>query len=128
MLLDQLHPEEIVSGSSDMLVLHGAGCAFAPVLAGSLMTIIGSHGLPLYIALVLGLLAGFAVYRRKRVSDLVSGNSAHFEPMVQTSSQALNMMFDDSQPDLFKDRSFYDEKEQTRIVEALKQSMNNADQ
>lgn len=127
MLLDQLHPDEIVSGSSDMLVLHGAGCAFAPVLAGSLMTLIGSHGLPLYIALVLGLLAGFAIYRRKRVTDLVAGNSAHFEPMVQTSAQALNMVFDDKQPDLFKDPSFYDEKEQKRILEAIKQKLQNAD-
>lgn len=127
MLLDQLHPDEIVSGSSDMLVLHGAGCAFAPVLAGWLMTVIGSHGLPLYIALVLGMLAGFAVYRRKRVTDLVAGKSAHFEPMVQTSAQALQMVFDDKQADLFDDPSFYDEKEQRRIVEAVRQNRHNAE-
>lgn len=122
MLHDQLSPEEIVSGSSDMLVLHGAGCAFAPALAGSLMSIMGSQGLPLYIAIVLGILAAFSIYRRKRITDLVTGDTARFEPMVQTSAQALTMVFDERQPDLFKDPSFYDEKERNRIVEAFRRA------
>jgi len=121
-LIDQLHPDEIVSGSSDMLVLHGAGCAFAPVIAGSLMTVIGTQGLPIYIGIVLLILGGYTTYRRRRVVDLVSGRSAHFEPMVQTSAQALNMMFDQQQRDLFDDPSFYGEEEQNRIINALRQS------
>jgi len=121
-LIDQLHPDEIVSGSSDMLVLHGLGCAFAPVIAGSLMTVIGSQGLPLYIGTVLLILAGYTAYRRRRVVDLVSGDNAHFEPMVQTSSQVLSMMFDQPQRDLFDDPSFYEEEERNRIINALRQS------
>lgn len=121
-LIDQLHPDEIVSGSSDMLVLHGLGCAFAPVIAGSLMTFIGAQGLPLYIGAVLLILAAYTVYRRRRVVDLVSGNNAHFEPMVQTSSQVLSMMFDQPQRDLFDDPSFYGEEERERIINALRQS------
>lgn len=121
-LIDQLHPDEIVSGSSDMLVLHGLGCAFAPVIAGSLMTFIGAQGLPLYIGTVLLILAGYTAYRRRRVVDLVSGDNAHFEPMVQTSSQVLSMMFDQPQRDLFDDPSFYEEEERNRIINALRQS------
>lgn len=121
-LIDQLHPDEIVSGSSDMLVLHGAGCAFAPVISGWLMTVVGPHGLPIYIGVVLIGLAAYAIYRRRRVTDLVTGNNAHFEPMVQTSAQALNMMFDPQQRDLFDDPSFYGEEEQNRIINALRQS------
>ncbi|WP_292773073.1 MFS transporter [Methylophaga sp. UBA5100] len=121
-LIDQLHPDEIVSGSSDMLVLHGAGCAFAPIIAGWLMTVVGAHGLPVYIGIVLLMLAGYTTYRRRHVIDLVSGKSAHFEPMVQTSAQALNMMFDQQQRDLFDDPSFYGEEEQNRIINALRQS------
>ncbi|RUR37871.1 MFS transporter [Vreelandella populi] len=105
-LVDQLHPDEIVSGSADMLVMHGAGCAAAPILAGSLMTLVGSHGLPLYIATVFVLLGGYALYRRRRVSDL-NTHTAHFEPMVQSSPEVLEMVFDDTQPDLFDDPSFY---------------------
>ncbi|WP_430009045.1 MFS transporter [Methylophaga lonarensis] len=122
MLIDQLHPDEIVSGSSDMLVLHGIGCVFAPMLAGGLMTLIGGYALQMYIAVVLASLAAFAIYRRRHVIDLVSGNPAHFEPMVQTSDQALNMMFDQSQPDLFDDPDFYGEDERERIIKAFEKS------
>lgn len=121
-LIDQLHPDEIVSGSSDMLVLHGAGCAFAPVLSGSLMTGLGAHGLPVYMGLVLLLLGGYTLYRRRRVVDLVSGQNAHFEPMVQSSAQALSMVFDQPQRDLFDDPSFYGEEERKRIITSLRQS------
>lgn len=121
-LIDQLQPDEIVSGSSDMLVLHGAGCAFAPILSGSLMTVLGAHGLPVYIGLVLLLLGIYTIYRRRRVVDLVSGENAHFEPMVQSSAQALSMVFDQPQRDLFDDPSFYGEEERNRIINSLRQS------
>ncbi|MFW5824580.1 MAG: MFS transporter [Marinobacter sp.] len=114
-LIDQLSASEVVSGSSDMLVLHGAGCALAPVLAGALMSLAGPQGLPLYIACVLALLAGYVVLRRRHVSDLVTGESAHFEPMVQTGGEVLQMMFDETQPDLFDDPGFYDEAELDRL-------------
>lgn len=100
-LIDQLQPEEVVAGSSDMLVLHGAGCAVAPLLAGALMNLLGPSGLPVYIALVLAILGGYALYRRHRVTDLVTGEAGHFEPMVQTSGQVLPMMVEAQQYDLF---------------------------
>jgi len=31
-LIDQLHPDKIISGTADMLVLHDAGCAAARIL------------------------------------------------------------------------------------------------
>lgn len=97
-LIDQLPREEIVAGSSAMLMLHGAGCALAPVLAGSLMGMLGIHALPVYIALVLAGLGAFVYYRRQRVSDLTSGATAHFEPMVQAGPESLDMAFNDSEP------------------------------
>ncbi|WP_110669660.1 MFS transporter [Salinicola halophilus] len=116
-LVDQLHPDEIVAGSADMLVVQGAGSAVAPIVAGFLMGIFGVQAFPLYIAGVLMLLAIFAHYRRRRVSTLISGDTAHFEPMTPTSGQALAMMYDDVQKDLFADPSFYEEHERQRIVE-----------
>lgn len=116
-LIDQLHPDEIVAGSADMLVVQGAGSAVAPILAGALMGWLGPQGLPLYIAGVLGILVAFAIYRRRHVSTLVSGDTAHFEPMTPTSGQALEMMYNDVQKDLFADPSFYEEHERQRIVE-----------
>ncbi|WP_111413979.1 MFS transporter [Billgrantia lactosivorans] len=119
-LIDQLHPEEVVSASADMLVTQGAGSALAPILAGVLMGALGPQALPLYIAAVLALLGAYALYRRRHVSDLVHGN-AHFEPLTQTSPLSLEMIFDDSQPDLFDDPSFYEEQERHRLVEAFQQ-------
>lgn len=107
MLIDQLTPEEIVSGSSDMLVLHGIGYAFAPVLAGGLMTLFGGFALQLYSAAVMATLAAFFIYRRRHITDLVAGRAAHFEPMVQTSEQALSIVTEEVQPDLFDDSEAY---------------------
>jgi MFS family permease len=121
-LIDQLHPDEIVAGSSDMLVLHGAGCAVAPVLSGAVMSWVGAYGLPIYIGAMFGLLGAYAIYRRHNVADLVTGESAQFEPMVQTSEQALNLLFDQQQRDLFDDPSFYEDEERDRIANVLRQS------
>ncbi|MGQ4879736.1 MFS transporter [Billgrantia sp. LNSP4103-1] len=120
-LIDQLHPEEVVSASADMLVTQGAGSALAPILAGALMSAFGAQALPLYIAAVLALLGAYALYRRQRVSALVQGRPAHFEPMTQTSPLALEMLFDGSQPDLFDDPSFYEQRERERLVEEYRQ-------
>jgi len=120
-LIDQLHPDEIVAGSADMLVMHGAGCAVAPIAAGSLMTAVGSQGLPVYIACVFALLGMYAIYRRRRVTALVT-HTAHFEPMVQSSAEVLELIFDDTQGDLFDDPSFYEEHERERLRSILTSS------
>ena len=120
-LIDQLHPDEIVAGSADMLVMHGAGCAVAPIAAGSSMTAVGSQGLPVYIACVFALLGMYAIYRRRRVTALVT-HTAHFEPMVQSSAEVLELIFDDTQGDLFDDPSFYEEHERERLRSILTSS------
>lgn len=97
-LVDQLPPEEIISGSAAMLMLHGAGCAIAPVLAGTLMGALGNHALPGYIALTLVGLAGYTLYRRRHVSDLTTG-AAHFEPLMQAGPESLDMAFSEFEPE-----------------------------
>ncbi|MFC0267080.1 MFS transporter [Kushneria aurantia] len=118
-LIDQLNPDEIVAGSADMLVMQGAGSALAPLIAGTAMSFLGPQAMPLYVALVLALLGVFALYRRRRVSTLVAGETAHFEPMSQTSPQVFDMFHDSAQPDLFADPDFYDYEEQNRIRERV---------
>lgn len=115
-LIDQLHPDEVVSGSTGMLVLHGAGSAVAPLLVGVIMGIFGVQALPLYIACVLTLLAIYTTYRRIRVSTKITGEHARFEPLVQTSTEALTLLFDHTQPDLFDDPDFYDDHERERLA------------
>ncbi|WP_439531409.1 MFS transporter [Marinobacter adhaerens] len=91
-LLDQLHPDEVVSGSTDMLVLHGAGAALAPLLVGLIMNLVGPQGMPVYMAVVLGLLATYAIYQVRHVSVLTAGGQAHFEPMAQSSHEIVEMI------------------------------------
>ncbi|MGX5219736.1 MULTISPECIES: MFS transporter [Pseudomonas] len=99
-LIDQLHSDEILAGSSSLLMVNGIGSVCGPLLAGVLMQHLGAHALPLYFAVVLGLLAAYALYRLRHVTDLVSGDQAHFVPMLRTSHTVLELMPDTPPADL----------------------------
>ena len=98
-LIDQLHSDEILSGSASLLMVNGIGSVCGPLLAGVLMEQLGASALPLYFASTLGLLAAYTVYRLRHVSDLVSGDAAHFVPMLRTSPTVLELMPDAPQHD-----------------------------
>ncbi|MFG0381967.1 MFS transporter [Pseudomonas sp. zbq_18] len=94
LLIDQLQPDEILSGSASLLLVNGIGAACGPLLAGALMQHFGAPALPMYFALSLAPLAAYALYRMRHVSDLVSGEQAHFMPMLRTSPTVLELMPD----------------------------------
>lgn len=94
LMVDQLHPDEILAGSSGLLLSNGFGAAFGPVTAGGLMTLMGPKALPLFFAVSLGVLALYAWYRSRRVSDLISEPHGHFTPMLRTSHTVLELMPD----------------------------------
>lgn len=91
-MVDQLHPDEILSGCSGLLLVNGLGSACGPLLAGLAMHLLGPRGLPLYCAAVLGLLALYTFHRLRRVSDLLSEPHAQFTPMLRTSHTVLELM------------------------------------
>jgi MFS family permease len=93
-LIDQLHSDEILAGSSSLLMVNGVGAVCGPLLAGLLMQQLGAQALPLFFAAVLALLAAYTIYRLRHVSDLVSGEHAHFVPMLRTSHTVLELMPD----------------------------------
>jgi MFS family permease len=93
-LIDQLHSDEILAGSSSLLMVNGIGSVCGPLLAGLLMQHFGAQALPLYFAATLGLLATYTYYRLRHVSDLISEPAAHFMPMLRTSHAALELMPD----------------------------------
>ena len=93
-LIDQLHRDEILSGSSSLLLVNGLGSVGGPLLAGLLMQQFGPQALPLYFAGTLGLLAAYTLYRLRHVSDLVSEPAGHFMPMLRTSHTVLELMPD----------------------------------
>jgi len=93
-LIDQLHSDEILAGSSSLLMVNGIGSVCGPLLAGVLMQHLGAQALPLYFATTLGLLAAYTLYRLRHVSDLVSEPAGHFMPMLRTSHTVLELMPD----------------------------------
>lgn len=93
-MVDQLHPDEILSGSSGLLLANGFGAAFGPVIAGGLMHLFGAIALPLFFAVTLGVLAIYSFWRTRRVVDLVTEPHGHFTPMLRTSHTVLELMPD----------------------------------
>jgi len=93
-MVDQLHPDEILSGSSGLLLANGFGAAFGPVVAGGLMHLFGHIALPLFFAVSLGILAIYSFWRPLRVVDLVTEPHGHFTPMLRTSHTVLELMPD----------------------------------
>lgn len=93
-LIDQLHSDEILAGSSSLLMVNGIGSVCGPLLAGLLMEQLGAKALPLYFAVTLGALAAYTLYRLRHVSDLVSAPAGHFMPMLRTSHTVLELMPD----------------------------------
>lgn len=93
-MVDQLHPDEILSGSSGLLLANGFGAAFGPVAAGGLMHLFGHIALPLFFAVSLGILAIYSFWRPRRVVDLVTEPHGHFTPMLRTSHTVLELMPD----------------------------------
>ena len=90
-MIDRLAPEDVLAGSSGMLVLNGLGAAFGPVLAGALMHWLGAPGLPLYHTLILGLLALFTLLRMHQVREQAR-RQAHHVTLVNTTPTVLEMM------------------------------------
>jgi MFS family permease len=93
-LIDQLHSDEILSGSSSLLMVNGVGSVCGPLLAGVLMEHLGPQALPIYFTITLGLLAAYTLYRLRHVSDLISAPAGHFMPMLRTSHTVLELMPD----------------------------------
>lgn len=90
-LLDHLPAERILAGGSSLLLVHGAGSALGPMLAGALMGRIGPAALPAFFAAVLLLLAFVAAGRRLlRRRDRTA--PAHFHAMQGTTPSALEML------------------------------------
>lgn len=90
-MIDRLAPEDVLAGSSGMLVLNGLGAAFGPVLAGAVMHWLGAPGLPLYHTVILGLLALFTLLRIHQVREQARRPAQHVT-LVNTTPTVLEMM------------------------------------
>lgn len=90
-MLDYLASEDLLSGCSSLLLVHGVGAAVGPALAGALMSRFGAPALPLYFATVLTCLAAFTAVRLLGHTRLRT-HPAPFRAMLRTTPSALELM------------------------------------
>lgn len=94
-LSDWLDSDQLIGGSSWLLLLHGAGAAIGPLLAGWFIGNMGPGSLMLYFSILLLPVAWFAGwYAEPRRADaaLAEEQSSHFVPMVRTSPMAWELL------------------------------------
>lgn len=89
-LVDYVHREELMSASSTVLLVNGVGSALGPLLAGSLMSLLGPRLLFVWFAILDGTLAAFAfhrfIYRKREVTP-----DDNFVPLVNTGASSLDL-------------------------------------
>lgn len=90
-LVDHLAPEDVLSGCSSLLLLHGVGAAIGPALAGQIMELTHVQALPLYFAAMHLLLAGYAARRLMQQRQDAQDHSSTFVPQVRTSAVAMEL-------------------------------------
>ena len=90
-MLDYLASEDLLSGCSSLLLVHGIGAAVGPAIAGALMSRFGAPALPLYFAVVLICLAIFTGMRLFSHARLRT-HPAPFRAMLRTTPSALELM------------------------------------
>ena len=88
---DRLGTEEMLQGSSSLLLLNGAGASIGPALAGQVMNVIGPGALLLHFSLALGVLAAYTLWRMSVSPEAPAANTT-FQPMVRTSPEALHLL------------------------------------
>ncbi len=91
-MIDRLDANQILSGGSSALFLHGVGAAMGPALAGQLMEWFGAGSLAFYFMIMQLALALYTLMRLHVVREDLSDHSTQFVPMVRTSPVALEMM------------------------------------
>ena len=88
---DQLQPEQMLDATRGLLLVYGFGAIAGPALAGTVMSLIGPMGLPIYSAVFLVMLGGFGLYRMTRRAAPPPEEQGEFVAMVRTTQAALEM-------------------------------------
>lgn len=92
-LIDNLAPEQVLEGSSGLLLVHGVGAAIGPAVAGLLMQWGGATALPLYFLAMQGALVVLVLRQLQAAPAVISGDAqpAHYVPMVRTTPEVLQL-------------------------------------
>lgn len=88
---DHLDAGHMLESSQSLLLLSGIGSAIGPILAGAAIEWYGSHGLMLYFAILLMVLAVYSARRRRIGAVIPTEAQSEFVAMARTSPAALEL-------------------------------------
>ena len=88
---DVIDSSRLVEFSGGLLLIHGAGAAVGPVLAGTMMDLAGPASLMLFYAIVLGAMALYAFKRMQASPPVPAEQKVDFVPMVGSSQTVLQL-------------------------------------
>jgi len=88
---DMVDPSRVLEVTGGLLLLHGVGAAVGPTLAGALMDAVGPQSLMLYFAVVLGLLAVYAVRRIRAAAPVPAEEKMDFAPVGNVSPAVVQL-------------------------------------
>jgi MFS family permease len=71
---DHLRKEQVLGASAKLVLLYGVGSIIGPILAGTLMSEIGRAGFLIFMVVVNGALAFFALWRNWRHPDHIKAH------------------------------------------------------
>jgi MFS family permease len=89
-LVDYVRRDELLTASSTVLLVNGVGSALGPLLAGSLMGLLGPRLLFVWFAILDGALAAYAFHRFTRRKREVTPDD-NFVPLVNTGASSLDL-------------------------------------
>jgi MFS family permease len=92
-LVDRIHKDQLVAGSSCLLMIYGLGSFIGPAIAGLALEYLGASALPVYYLAILVIFSGVLMMQliRSRVVERPEDNDSQYVAMVRTSQNVLAM-------------------------------------
>jgi MFS family permease len=92
-LVDRIHKDQLVAGSSCLLMIYGLGSFIGPAIAGIALEYMGASALPVYYLAILVIFSGVLVMQliRSRVIERPEEHESQYVAMVRTSQNVLAM-------------------------------------
>ncbi|MEM9798598.1 MAG: MFS transporter [Pseudomonadota bacterium] len=88
---DYLDPDDMASASARLLFINGAGATVGPIITGWLMEWIGPAGFYVYLLVLFGGLAGYALWRMVRRPAQIGEDTAQYVAVPSTAITPVTM-------------------------------------
>lgn len=90
-LVERIHKDHLVAGSSSLLMIYGLGSFIGPALAGFFLHYMGASALPAYYLIILSTFSIVLIAQliRSRIIEKPEDHESHYVPMVRTSQNVL---------------------------------------